>query len=159
MNCQQVADDELVERYLNGQLEAALQDDLEVHMLECPGCLERAEALRLARAGLAERAHEIRRLPARRALHLRLAWLGVAAALVAVCGVAWYEFRSGFHQPRPQAGVEMQSLHPAAPPVISQGANPAGTHEANPGSQVTVNPPTPGQKQTLAAGASKKRAS
>jgi hypothetical protein len=159
MNCQRIAEDELVERYLNGQLEDALQDDLEVHILECPHCLERAEALRLARASLAERAPAIRSLPAKGTLQRRLGWVGIAAALVAVCGITWYQYRSGSHRPKPQANVDLQSLHPVVPAVPPQEASPAGTQEPDAGAHVAVNTHTPGEKHPTAAGTNKKRES
>ncbi len=74
MNCQRVSDDELVERYLNGQLDPAVQDDLEVHILECPECLSRAEALSAIRANLAPRARKIGS-PAKTTRRQQVAWM------------------------------------------------------------------------------------
>ncbi|PYX93397.1 MAG: hypothetical protein DMG67_04300 [Acidobacteria bacterium] len=149
MNCQRVADDEIVERYLNGQLEPALQDDFEVHILECPHCRARAETLSAARAGLAQRAHEIRLLPARAARRLRLAWLGIAAALIAACALGFYELRSTAHQSPAQTGGQTQAPQPGpVKPAISQEASVA-PHAAS-GAQ------SPAQKQPVTATTSKK---
>jgi len=147
MNCQRVADDELVERYLNGQLEPALQDDFEVHILECPHCLARAETLSAARASLAQRAHEIRLLPARAGRRIRLAWLGIAAGLIAAFALGFYELRSTAHQSPAQTGGQIYAPQPGpAKPVISQEASVA-PH---------VPPPPTGQKQPVIATTSKK---
>src|SRR6266849_2080443 len=56
MNCQQVARDELVEKYLNGQLEPALERDFQVHILECPECLALLETCEDIRDDLAPQA-------------------------------------------------------------------------------------------------------
>ncbi|HLQ51702.1 MAG TPA: hypothetical protein VK129_09410 [Terriglobales bacterium] len=148
MNCQHVADDELVERYLNGQLEPALQDDFEVHILECPHCLARAETLSAARAGLAQRAHEIRLLPARAGRRLRLAWLGIAAVLIVACALGFYELRSTAHQSQAQTGGQPQAPQPGpAKPAISQ--------EASVASHVSSGAQSPAQKQPVIVTASK----
>ncbi len=53
INCRSIVDGELVEKYLNGQLDPALQDEFEVHLLSCPHCLEYAETLKVVRGSLA----------------------------------------------------------------------------------------------------------
>ena len=107
MDCQRIADDELVERYLNGKLDAAMQDDLEVHILECPECLSRAEALSAIRASLVPKVQEID-LSAKPAHRLQPAWIGVAAAaLVAACVFGFYQVRSWTRPP-----LQSISTHP-----------------------------------------------
>jgi hypothetical protein len=59
MDCQRIAEDELVEKYLNGQLEPPLQDDLEVHILECSECLKLLEMMESVSADLSARANEV----------------------------------------------------------------------------------------------------
>ena len=63
MNCQQVADGELVEKYLSGRLESSLQDEFEIHILECQHCLALLETCEAAQADLARRAPAIRQMP------------------------------------------------------------------------------------------------
>src|SRR5215471_6176753 len=90
MDCQRISDEELVERYLNGRLDEAAQDDLEVHILECPECLRRAEALSAIRADLLPRVPKAV-LSARSDRRRHVAWMGVAAAaLVAICLMGFY---------------------------------------------------------------------
>lgn len=156
MNCQRVADDELVERYLNGQLDAALQDDLEVHILACPHCLARAEGLSAARASLAQRAHEIRLLPAKNARRLRLAWLGAAAALVAVCGLAWYQFRLRSPQPQQQTATHTQSVQNLPVSSTLGQINSINPQENSAQAHVASDKQGPGQKHPVLAGTSKK---
>jgi len=59
MNCQQVAEDEIVEKYLAGRLESSLQDDFEVHVLECRECQALLETCQAARSVLVARGTEV----------------------------------------------------------------------------------------------------
>ncbi|PYX11956.1 MAG: hypothetical protein DMG85_03890 [Acidobacteria bacterium] len=60
MECQELHRSELAEKYLNGQLDPATRDDFEVHILECPQCLQDVEAVLALREQLADRAPQIR---------------------------------------------------------------------------------------------------
>ena len=40
MNCQNVGEDGIAEKYLKGELQEPLQDEFEVHILECDRCLQ-----------------------------------------------------------------------------------------------------------------------
>jgi hypothetical protein len=90
MDCAQVARDELLEKYLNGQLESELERELQVHLLECRECLALLETCEEARDELAGRAAvlaEVPEKPIRGAGRSRLPWLSpLPAALLA--GVA-----------------------------------------------------------------------
>ena len=94
MDCQRIAGEELVEKYLNGRLEPAEQDAFETHLLECQQCLERTETLQMAHASLTERAHAIRMLPSKPVRHLQWAWVAIAAAVIAMCVVGLYQLRN-----------------------------------------------------------------
>jgi len=59
MNCEQVARDELVEKYLNGQLEPAVEHDFQVHILECRECVALLETYEDIRDDLAPQAAAI----------------------------------------------------------------------------------------------------
>jgi hypothetical protein len=93
VNCRQIAEEELLEKYLAGRLESPLRDDFEVHILECPKCQRDLEMLEELRSGLAAKANEIRQqagpvsrfrplfIPTR----LRAAgWAAVASVILAV---------------------------------------------------------------------------
>jgi len=84
MDCQRIAGEELVEKYLNGRLEPAEQDAFETHLLECQQCLERTEVLQMAHASLTERAHAIRMLPSKPVRRLQWAWIAIAVAVIAM---------------------------------------------------------------------------
>jgi len=60
MECQELHRSELAEKYFNGQLDPATRDDFEVHILECPQCLQDVEAVLALREQLADRAPQIR---------------------------------------------------------------------------------------------------
>src|SRR5713226_9650614 len=59
MDCEQIARDELVEKYLQGRLEPALERDFQVHLLECPECLALLETCEDIRDDLAPQAAAI----------------------------------------------------------------------------------------------------
>lgn len=59
MDCLTVNREELAEKYLQGKLDSARQDEFETHLLECPKCMQELELLQGVRQDLAERAHEI----------------------------------------------------------------------------------------------------
>src|SRR5260370_38057765 len=59
MDCEQIAGDELVEKYLQGRLEPALESDFQVHVLECPECLALLETCEDIRDDLAPQAAAI----------------------------------------------------------------------------------------------------
>jgi hypothetical protein len=59
MNCQQVAENEIVEKYLTGRLDSALQDEFEVHVLECHECQALLETCQAARSVLAAQGAEV----------------------------------------------------------------------------------------------------
>ena len=86
MDCRQVQQQEIIERYLLGQLDESEQDAFEQHYFECPHCLKGLDTYRALREELAHHAAEIRAEP----LPVRTArtWVwapalaGVAAAIV-----------------------------------------------------------------------------
>jgi hypothetical protein len=52
MNCKQVAGQGIAELYVIGKLKSSLQDEFEVHVLECKTCLKTLEVLEELRAAL-----------------------------------------------------------------------------------------------------------
>jgi anti-sigma factor RsiW len=60
MECQDLHRHELAEKYLNGSLDPAMQDEFEVHILDCANCLRYVEALQVLRQELAQTAGRIR---------------------------------------------------------------------------------------------------
>jgi hypothetical protein len=113
MDCQRITDDELVESYLNGRLDPVVQDELEVHILECPKCLARAEALNAIRTNLVPEDRRIV-LPVHASRRWQVAWVGVAAAaLVTMCVVGFYLFRSKGPKPAETTSTKPLPLQPA----------------------------------------------
>jgi anti-sigma factor RsiW len=60
MVCRDVQENELAEKYLNGQLDPMLRDAFEAHILDCSHCLSSVELLQAVREDLAAHAHAIR---------------------------------------------------------------------------------------------------
>jgi tetratricopeptide (TPR) repeat protein len=117
MDCQRVADGELLEKYLNGQLDPAMQDDLEVHLLSCSQCLAHAETLKTIRAGLATAAQPAYGTAVRRVWSLTWVRVGVAVALVVLGAAGIYRFRQSMGKPEQTAHHPTQA--PPTPPVAS----------------------------------------
>ena len=68
MDCRLVAEEELAEKYISGKLDPALQDEFEIHILECATCTALVELYEEARTGLIARQEELRAQSARRAV-------------------------------------------------------------------------------------------
>jgi tetratricopeptide (TPR) repeat protein len=127
MECRQLHRDELAEKYLNGQLAPAAQDEFEVHILECESCQRQVEAVQALRQELAERAHQIRAYSQVEQHRFRWQWVTVAAfALVVFAGLV--EFR---RMKTPQSA----KLQP--PPAASAASAPA----SNPAAAATNSSP------------------
>lgn len=158
MDCKQVADDQLVEKYLTGQLEPSAQDAFELHLLECPQCVAYAEALQCTRDALVEREHEIRAFPVKPARRIPLLWLGVAAAVTLVAVIVIYQFLRTI-----PGGPEKARVPPVLPkttPVVVSNPQNAKTVPANstqvkppvvklakkPGDATTTVPPGPSEQ-------------
>jgi hypothetical protein len=86
MDCLIVNREELAEKYLQGKLDSARQDEFETHLVECAKCLRELELLQTIRQDLAERAHEIRGWTARKGFFFR--WKIVAIAAVVMILIA-----------------------------------------------------------------------
>jgi len=91
MSCRVIEDNDLISKYLNGQLNPEAQDQLELHILECPTCQEAVELYQTVRDEVAVRAHEIRTYRSPRG-RLRWSWVAVAALIVIVSGIGFREF-------------------------------------------------------------------
>jgi hypothetical protein len=123
MNCQQVAEGEIVEKYLTGRLESSLQDDFEVHLLECRECLALLETYTAARSVLAAHGREISKAtephapasqgwPWRWFTPQRIAGVAVAAALLIVLAAAMLSGLIRWRRPSP---TQAQSPAGASP--------------------------------------------
>jgi hypothetical protein len=84
MDCEAVNRGELVEKYLQGKLDSARQDEFETHVLECAQCAQEVEVLQAVRRDLTERAHEIRGWTAPKPLFFRWQTVAIAALVVMV---------------------------------------------------------------------------
>ncbi len=126
MNCQNVGEDGIAEKYLKGELEPPVQDEFEVHILECPRCLQSVETLQEMRTALAAQAHEIRlasQRPSFRLRHLVFA----AVALVVFVGIGVLQLRK-----RKPAGAEVNIVQHQAPPSRDASlSNSAGSREGS----------------------------
>jgi TolA-binding protein len=128
MDCQRIADDELVEKYLNGRLDPALQDELEIHLLSCPHCLAQAEELKTIRAGLATAPQ---RTPGVKAKFWNSGWgrIAVAAAVLILVATWIYLFRQNSRKPAQTANTPVEA--PANTPVAPKPRNDAGSEHAS----------------------------
>lgn len=87
MECQQLGQSGMAEKYLSGQLDPTTLDEFELHILECPSCQRTLELLQTIRDDLAAHAHEIRAYsPAPRG-YLRWAWIASTGSVVIAGGM------------------------------------------------------------------------
>jgi TolA-binding protein len=152
MNCQQLDRNELVEKYLNNQLDSAEQDEFEIHILECPACLHTVEMFQALSEGLSQQEHEIRVQRQLPRPWFRWKWLALASVVV-FGGAGVLELRH----------LSAPPTHTASLPV-SQGASSSPTFSdlhKGASSSAPVNlaakppsmgpPPAPGRHNTEAA--------
>ena len=95
MDCREINEQELAERYVSRLLAADLSDQLEVHILDCKECLAKIEVLSAVRRSLTEQADEIRLAAKHRAHRPFWVWAALAASLVIVSLVGFYQMELG----------------------------------------------------------------
>lgn len=93
MDCLTVNREELAEKYVQGKLDSARQDEFETHLLECAKCMHELELLQAVRRDLSERAHEIRGWTARKAFFFRWQTAVLAMVLLMVLAVGIKQLR------------------------------------------------------------------
>src|SRR5436309_2219546 len=138
MDCRQVSGHELAEKYVSGQLDAELQDQFEVHMLDCPECLSTVETLMSVRNSLAAQADEIRKFSTRPARRFSLVW-ALAASLLVAGVVAFYFMQSRSHQHADRMATQPPSVLPSQPGMDqtkpTSATNPSVSAKAHPPAQ------------------------
>ena len=120
MNCVDVRREELVERYLLGQLDGAERDAFERHFFECDACFEEVDNMRALQG-------ELRRLRGRDRAAVwarrRPLWAAVAAAVVLLLLVGWWTLRpTSAPEPGPSPVARVaptpSQAHSAATPTL-----------------------------------------
>lgn len=111
MDCQRVMREELSERYVSGQLDEPERQAFEDHYFDCPQCSREVEAYVLLKGELAR--SEPARSQAERPRATMAAWLGLAAALVAVSALIVWRLQPGSEPPSSVAST------PAPPDVAA----------------------------------------
>lgn len=96
MLCRDVERNEIAEKYLNGQLDPALQDEFELHILDCRRCLASLELLEAVREDLAARAREIRSHASATGVRFRWKWVAVAALSLLALTIGFVSTRKLF---------------------------------------------------------------
>lgn len=129
MQCQDLARDEHLEEYLNGQLGPATQDELEVHILECPSCLQALEILQTVRDDLARRAGEIRLHQSARRVWVRWQFVAGFTVVLAVGSVVLRQTWQRYFRSTPPPPVAAST---AKPPTHTEVANAGGPGQGLP---------------------------
>ena len=145
MNCRQIADGQVAERYLTGRLAEPLQDEFEVHILDCPACLNAVEALQELRAAVAAEALQIRLAPERTSFRLRYWSVVAATSLTILSGVAVFRWQR--HRAI-NANVQIAQQTSIAP-KSERVATKEEAHDAStvPGSDIPAQPQKPADSQ------------
>src|SRR5258708_38254922 len=99
MDCERIRREELMASYLSHGLEEALSDELETHILGCPGCSRVRDELQDLRDGVEERAASIRKVVRSRKV-LRFWWhtTAVSAAVMLIIRFGGLRCRRGAKQ-------------------------------------------------------------
>lgn len=127
-----IEEENLIERYLMGQLAAPVAEELEAHYFDCPHCLEQLELGRTLYLGLQEIAAEKAAETEARTLaaHAVLAWLArqgkplrmaLAAALLAAVLLPWVVLAPGVWRGRDQRERLAEELRQAQAALAPQG--------------------------------------
>ena len=110
MVCREVEKNDLVAKYVSGaSLIRPLQDDFEIHILDCEGCRASVETLQVVRQDIVARAHEIRAYSPSLRGGLRWRWVTVSALCVLAFAVGLRQlgtFRS--HSKTAQVRIQLQ---------------------------------------------------
>jgi TolA-binding protein len=90
MNCKLVEENDIIEKYVLGQLSASDQDVFERHYFECERCFQSLQTIRALQAELHASRFSIPRVPAKRRVVWRWAWAaGLAFAALVLGFVVW----------------------------------------------------------------------
>src|ERR1700755_1397476 len=97
MACQRSDREGVIPKFLNGQLDAATEDDFGTHLLECSDCQDAVGMLQVVRADLVAREHQIGSYSG---AGKRSWWpqFALAAVLLALCGIGarhWAKHHQG----------------------------------------------------------------
>jgi len=129
MACQRSDREDVIPKFLNGQLDAATEDDFGTHLLECSDCQDAVEMLQAVRADLVAREHQIRSYSG---IGKRSWWpqFALAAVLLAVCGIGVRQLAK--HHQGPTQLVQQQPSTPAPVPPAAKSPQNAfpGTSDA-----------------------------
>jgi len=156
MDCERIRREELMASYLSHGLEEALSDELETHILGCPGCSRLLDELQDLRDGVEERAASIRKVVTRPKV-LRFWWqtAAVSAAVILIISFGVLRWRkvakpsvdNSLASKAPPAEKVAQATPPnqSAPTGLSPELSPAGTptrqaHAQKPASNASKGP-------------------
>ncbi len=119
MSCRFASENELAERYLNGQLEPHDQDSFETHILECADCLGYVEILQGLRTELSTNTPTY--TPAPKVVRFspwRRWWQLASVAAVAACGILVLQF--SLSRPNRPAVVPNQQVTVKPAPSVTE---------------------------------------
>jgi hypothetical protein len=116
MVCREVEQNELIAKYVSGQLDSAVQDDFEIHLLECESCLASVEILDAVRENIVKCAHEVRAYSPKTRGGLRWLWIAIPAICVLVVTAGTVQWTMLRHR-----GVQTAQLGLPAAEAVEKG--------------------------------------
>ena len=138
LDCQQVKERGLIEKYLRGELSEAEQEAFEQHYFECARCFEELQTYHALQAELQRAGRSIRSEPIEQGMAWGRAWVaGLAVVLIAVGLALW----------RWQSTTRLPATSPS--PVHPQGAPPQPTPAVPSLSELAAIEPPPYVPATL----------
>ena len=160
MDCERIRREELMASYLSHRLDEALSDELETHILGCPGCSRLLEELQDLRDGVEERAASIRKVVTRPKV-FRFWWqtAAVSAAVILIISFGVLRWRrvakpnvdNSLASKGPQPTEKVAQATPpnqSAPAGLSPELSPAGNptrqaHAQKPATNASRSPAQP----------------
>jgi tetratricopeptide (TPR) repeat protein len=109
MDCREIENSELAEKYILGQLGADEQQSYEEHYFQCSNCFEELQLRQTMQSELGKMRPGAPVVQARRGKIDWLAWGAVAAALLVAAGLGWWRFH---RTPAPVAPVASNVAKP-----------------------------------------------
>ncbi len=116
MNCEEVIEDAVAERYLRGELSEPDQETFEQHYFECARCFDELETYRALRQELGKAAEVPLAAPAAKGVWPDWRWLAAAAGVVLAIALGSWLPRTP--PVRPEVTVRSSPAVPGAPPTL-----------------------------------------
>jgi tetratricopeptide (TPR) repeat protein len=119
MNCRQIIEGEIAEKYLLGELSEPDLEAFEQHYFECPRCFEELQSYRALQAELKQTGAVIQRAPVVQRAASPWAWATAAAGVLLLIAIGYWLERPKPSSPSPSATAVVPAPKAEQPPSTS----------------------------------------